>query len=145
MIADRSTLRVSGSSGIGLATVNLLLSLGAFVVEGDINAPPTSSDRLIYQRTDVTDWTELSGLFKRAKTQYGRIDHVFANAGVSTRTTYTEENIDENGDLLEPPHHVVDVNLRAMLNTAALAVFYMKPERQQGGGSLTLTASIVSK
>lgn len=116
------------------------------MVSGDIIAPPpTPSDRLIYQRTDVTSWTELSALFKKAKALHGRIDHVFANAGIPTRTTYTEDAVDENGDLLEPSHRVVDVDLRAVINTTALAVFYMKPERQQGGGSITLTASATSK
>ncbi|EOD45463.1 putative short-chain dehydrogenase reductase sdr protein [Neofusicoccum parvum UCRNP2] len=144
-LKDKVVVVTGGSCGIGLATVNLLVSLGAFVVSGDIIAPPpTSSDRLIYQRTDVTSWTELSALFKKAKALHGRIDHVFANAGIPTRTTYTEDAVDENGDLLEPSHRVVDVDLRAVINTTALAVFYMKPERQQGGGSITLTASATS-
>lgn len=138
--------RAGGSSGIGLATVKLLLSLGAFVVAGDINEPPVPcSDHLAFQKTDVTSWADLSALFKKAKQLHGRIDHVFANAGISTRTNYLEENLDENGDLKEPSFEVLDVNLRGVLNTATLGLHYLKPERQEGGGSIVLTASSTSE
>lgn len=138
--------RTGGSSGIGLATVKLMLSLGAFVVAGDINEPPVPpTEHLSFQRTDVTSWKDLSALFKKAKALHGRIDHVFANAGISTRVNYLEQDVDENGDLLEPSFQVIDVNLRGVLNTATLALYYLRPERQEGGGSIVLTASSTSK
>ncbi|GME34012.1 short chain dehydrogenase [Neofusicoccum parvum] len=138
-------LITGGSSGIGLATVKLMLSLGAFVVAGDINEPPVPpTEHLSFQRTDVTSWKDLSALFKKAKALHGRIDHVFANAGISTRVNYLEQDVDENGDLLEPSFQVIDVNLRGVLNTATLALYYLRPERQEGGGSIVLTASSTS-
>lgn len=81
-------------------------------------------------------------MFKLAKSKHGRIDHVFANAGISGRTTYLDEQLDENGDLLEPNHAVFDINLKGVVNTVALAIHHLK--KQDKGGSIVLTASASS-
>lgn len=72
-----------GSSGIGLATVKLLLTQGAKVIIGDLQEPPAviCSDRLSFLRTDVTSWTDLKDLFETAVKVFGQVNHVFANAG----------------------------------------------------------------
>ncbi|KAL7943589.1 short chain dehydrogenase/reductase [Trichoderma barbatum] len=132
-----------GSAGIGLATVNLLLSLGASVVSGDINPPAASevseTPGLLFVRTDVSKWDDLSALFKKAKEQHGRIDCVFANAGVGPRANYLALETDEQGNLKEPSHENFDVGLRGLINTASLAVHYMK--EQPEGGSIVLMGS----
>ncbi|EGU72735.1 hypothetical protein FOXB_16757, partial [Fusarium oxysporum f. sp. conglutinans Fo5176] len=75
-----------GSSGIGLATVELLLSLGASVVCGDVQAPQKDlGGTYTFIKTDVSIWRDLVALFNNTKKIYGRIDHVFANAGVGPR------------------------------------------------------------
>jgi len=103
---------------------------------------PIQHDRLTFVKTNVTTWTDLSAIFKAAKAKHGKIDHVFANAGISGRTTYLDEKVDENGDLLEPNHLVYDINLKGAVNTCALAIHYMR--RQDLGGSIVLTASASS-
>jgi len=103
---------------------------------------PIQADRLTYVKTNVTSWADLSALFKAAKAKHGKIDHVFANAGISGRTTYLDEQVDENGDLLEPTQLVYDINLKGAINTCALAIHYMR--RQESGGSIVLTASASS-
>lgn len=90
----------------------------------------------------MTSWKDLSDLFKLAKSKHGKIDHVFANAGIPGRTNYLDERFDENGDLLEPTHLVFDINLKAVVNTCALAIHYLR--RQEHGGSIVLTASASS-
>lgn len=71
-----------GSSGIGLATVKLLSSLGAKVVLGDLNPPPDLDDtNVLYYHLDVTSWKDLVGMFKKALEIHRVIDHVFCNAG----------------------------------------------------------------
>jgi NAD(P)-dependent dehydrogenase (short-subunit alcohol dehydrogenase family) len=54
------------------------------VVCGDINPVPddlNAEKNIVFQKVDVTSWAELSSLFKKAKSTFGQIDHVFANAG----------------------------------------------------------------
>ncbi|KAH7169617.1 uncharacterized protein B0J16DRAFT_359209 [Fusarium flagelliforme] len=100
-----------GSSGIGLATVELLLSIGASVVNGDIQTPEkemTGAYKFI--KTDVTKWEELLVLFNKAKEAHGRIDHVFANAGIGPCADYLSTQLDQNGNIMEPSSRNLDVN-----------------------------------
>lgn len=143
-LAGKVIIITGGSSGIGLATVSLALELGAKVVMGDRNPPPpkVEHENMAFFTLDVTSWDALSGLFEKAVELHGRIDHVFANAGVAPRTTLLEETLDSNGKLLEPDYRVIDINLKSVMNTTALAIHYMK--KQESGGSIVLTASASS-
>ncbi|RYP48178.1 hypothetical protein DL768_005878 [Monosporascus sp. mg162] len=130
-----------GSSGIGLATVSLLLSLGASVINADVQPPiePVDSPRFTFVKTSVTVWAELVALFKETKALHGRIDHVFANAGIGPRANYLATDVDEKGDLKEPTHELLDVNLKGVMNTVTLAIYYMR--QQPGGGSIVINGS----
>ncbi|PVI01154.1 NAD(P)-binding protein [Periconia macrospinosa] len=127
-----------GSSGIGLATVELLASLGALVVSGDIQTPPATGDFLFVQ-TDVRSWTDLRKLFKAAKDKHGRVDYVFANAGIGPRADYLNLGVDENGDLMEPNKDTLDINLNSVVNTVTLAAHYIKGQAE--GGSIVIMGS----
>ena len=127
-----------GSSGIGLATVELLSSLGATIVSADINPPPAPGS-FVYVQTDVTQWSSLTKLFKSAIAAHGRIDFVFANAGIGPRANYLELATDSEGELLPPASATLDANLDSVVNTATLAVHYMKT--QSTGGSIVLMGS----
>ncbi|KAL0261336.1 hypothetical protein SLS55_002766 [Diplodia seriata] len=135
-----------GSSGIGLATVSLALKHGAKVVIGDLNPPPPEVREhasSTFVPLDVTSWAALSEIFEKAVEQHGRIDHVFANAGVAPRTTLLEDKLDSNGKLQEPDYSVIDINLKSVLSTTALALHHMRKQRPPGG-SIVLTASASS-
>jgi NAD(P)-dependent dehydrogenase (short-subunit alcohol dehydrogenase family) len=121
------TSKSGGSSGIGLATVELLVSLGASVVSGDIQAPPAR-----------TSWTDLTKLFKAAKEKHGRLDYVFANAGIGPRANYLALDIDENGDPKEPNRDQSEI-LNSVINTATLGVHQMKEQTE--GGSIVIMGS----
>ncbi|KAK1087842.1 hypothetical protein LTR48_002203 [Friedmanniomyces endolithicus] len=87
-LTGKIVVLTGGSSGIGLATTQLLLKLGASVVSGDINPPPVEHDRLSFIKTNVTQWSDLVALFDHAKERHGRIDHALANDELITwRTT----------------------------------------------------------
>ncbi|RYP68523.1 hypothetical protein DL771_006600 [Monosporascus sp. 5C6A] len=130
-----------GSSGIGLATVSLLLSLGASVVNADVQPPtePVDSPLFTFVETNVKIWAELVVLFKKTKELHGRIDHVFANAGIGPRANYLATDVDEKGDLKEPTHELLDVSLKGVINTVTLAIYYMR--QQPGGGSIVINGS----
>jgi NAD(P)-dependent dehydrogenase (short-subunit alcohol dehydrogenase family) len=119
-----------------------LLSLGASVVSGDIQPPPAElaeASAFLFVQTNVTVWSDLTALFKKAKGQHGQIDCVFANAGIGPRANYLELETDENGELKEPARDTVDVNLISVVHTASLAVHYIKQQPQ--GGSIVLMGS----
>ncbi|KAK3673651.1 hypothetical protein LTR78_006556 [Recurvomyces mirabilis] len=132
-----------GSSGIGLATTNLLLDHGAIVVSGDIHECPLKHKNLASHIANVVDWSSLSALFDKAKDQHGRIDHVFANAGISGRADYVNPRLNEQGKLLEPDHTTLDTNLKAVINTAYLAIHHFKSQSPPTG-SIVCTASIAA-
>ncbi|KAH8816707.1 short chain dehydrogenase/reductase [Xylogone sp. PMI_703] len=132
-----------GSSGIGLATVKLLLSLGASVVSGDIQSPSApelaENPAFLFVQTNVTSWTDLNTLFKKAKELFGQVNYAFANAGIGPRANYVVLETDENGDPKEPVHDTLEINLKSVLNTASLAVHYLK--QQPEGGAVVLMGS----
>ncbi|KXH27874.1 short-chain dehydrogenase [Colletotrichum simmondsii] len=129
-----------GSSGIGLAAVNTLLSQGASVINADIQPPAEQPENsYTFVKTDVTVWAEQIALFKKAKEIYGRIDHVFANAGLGPRANYLSMEVDENGDLKEPTHQLLDVSLTGVMHTATIAIYYMR--QQAEGGSIVINGS----
>lgn len=131
------------SSGIGLSTVRLLLSLKAKVAVGDINPPPDEVlSKVVYTKVDVTSWDDQKALFKAATEKYGRIDHAFANAGVPPTDTFLEDNVDDKGEPLPPNLKTVQINYIGVIYTVKLAVHHIRKNPE--GGSIVLTGSASS-
>lgn len=83
-----------GSSGIGWALVQRLLSLGWRVVIADIHAPPkgeslpdddNDDDKTLFIKTDVSSWEQQADMFKRAYEWGKRLDFCALNAGIDDR------------------------------------------------------------
>ncbi|KAI1190356.1 short chain dehydrogenase [Nemania serpens] len=142
-LKDKVVVVTGSSSGIGLATVQLLLSQGASVIGTDLHEPAegvVSSPHFTFRSSNVTEWQHLVKVFKTALELHSRVDHVFANAGIAPRVNYVSGiELDDDGDPKEPASVVLDVNLKATINTAALGVHYIR--QNPSGGSVVINAS----
>ncbi|KAF1949676.1 NAD(P)-binding protein [Byssothecium circinans] len=130
-------------TGIGLATLNLLLAHGAKVFTSDLNPLPSQHANIPFKKVDVTSWSDQAGLFKAAHAEYGRIDHVFANAGIGPTESFLEEDLDEDGELKKPNLKTVEVNLTGVIYTVKLGIHYLRKNGAEGG-SVVMTASASS-
>jgi NAD(P)-dependent dehydrogenase (short-subunit alcohol dehydrogenase family) len=125
-----------GSSGIGLATVQRFVQEGAYAFifgrgQSEIDvAVKQIGKNVTGVQGDVSNLADLDRLYDMVKRQKGRIDILFANAGIlefAPLGSITESQFDKS----------FDINVRGLLFTVqkALPLF-------QDGGSIILTASI---
>lgn len=130
------------SSGIGAATVNKVIEAGHKAV---ITARSTDKLAKIVQRwgednvlavtADVSKLHEMNNVINKAKEKFGRVDVVFANAGMGVSTPGIE-----NG---EPDEWktMIDVNINALLYTAKASL----PALKETQGHFIVTSSIAGK
>jgi len=128
-----------GNSGIGLATAQLFVTEGAYVFiigrrqsELDAAVKQIGKNNVTGVQGDVSNLADLDRLYDTVKQQKGRIDVLFANAGIIELApigSITESHFDK----------IFNVNVKGLLFTVqkALTLF------QDGdGGSIVLTGSI---
>jgi NADP-dependent 3-hydroxy acid dehydrogenase YdfG len=139
-LRDKVIAITGASSGIGEATARLLAERGATVAIG-----ARRTDRLdelatelrgagatmLVVATDVTRRQDLERLVKRTVDQFGRLDVLVSNAGISKIGPVGDVDVDGWSAM-------IDVNLRGVLHgiAAAMPVF-----RSQGRGHFVTTVS----
>jgi NAD(P)-dependent dehydrogenase (short-subunit alcohol dehydrogenase family) len=137
-LEGKVALITGGNSGIGLATAKAFASEGAYTFitgrrEAELAAAVKEIGRNVTSvRGDVSNHGDLDRLFAQIKREMGRLDIVFANAGVARYArfgTITEELYDS----------IFDINVKGLLFTVQKALPLM-PD----GGSIILNASIVA-
>jgi NAD(P)-dependent dehydrogenase (short-subunit alcohol dehydrogenase family) len=146
-VANKTAVVTGGCSGIGLATVKLMASLGCNVLVGDLQDQPADEDGLFahenvrYRQCDISKWESLASFFATASTCFGGpIDIVAANAGINEYgDQLSRTRRDAAGKWLEPDYRTLDVDLKGAINTVALALNHFDTTR---GGSIILTASL---
>ena len=136
---DKIAVITGGNSGIGLATAQRFIEDGAQVVITGRNlealdaAVAQLGDRAIGIRGDVTKFEDLDRLFAQIQERFGRIDVLFANAGIAPLVpceAVTEEHFD----------NLFNTNVRGLFFTVQKALPLLSK-----GASIILNASVVAQ
>ncbi|RXZ80555.1 SDR family oxidoreductase [Paenibacillaceae bacterium] len=130
-----------GGSGIGRGAALLLAREGARIclldrtveeAEKVIRQIEKEGGQAIVAKTDVSQSAEVEAGMRKAAEHFGRIDIVFANAGINGTWTPLEDLSVEDWD------QTIHINLRGTFLLMKYAVPYLK----QNGGSVIVTSSI---
>ncbi|KAB2109096.1 hypothetical protein AG0111_0g2557 [Alternaria gaisen] len=142
-VVNAPHILLGASSGIGLATLRRVLKHGGKVFASDLNPLPEPENTSVpFMKVDVTSWTDQVAMFKAAKEKYGRLDHVFANAGIGSSFSLLEDDVDTQGDLLPPKLDTINVNLIGCIFTVKLGIYHLG--KNPRGGSIVMTGSASS-
>jgi NAD(P)-dependent dehydrogenase (short-subunit alcohol dehydrogenase family) len=137
-LSGKVAVVTGGNSGIGLSTAQLFAAEGAQVVVTGRRRPELDAavaaigHGAVGVRGDVAKLADLDALYAEVKSKFGRIDVLFANAGVCELAPLggvSEEHFDK----------VFDINVKGLLFTVqkALPLF-------ADGGSIILNSSVAN-
>ena len=140
-LQGRVTAITGGALGIGRATARLFAAEGATVAIGDVDVADAeavakeivgSGGRALALGVDVGEAAQVQTFVDRIVAEHGRLDVMFANAGIA-----------HSAPFLEHPeaqwHRVLRVNLTGVFHCGQIAARQMV---RQGGGRIIATASI---
>ena len=123
------------SGGIGVSSVELFQREGAKVVGVDVLADTPGDLALV---VDVTDEQQVIDMYKKVRDEFGRIDVLFNNAGISPT---------DDGSVLETTleayQRVQDVNLKSVFLCCKHGIPHLL-QNDPPGGSVINTASFVA-
>src|SRR6266850_443786 len=137
-LEGKIALVTGGNSGIGLATAKRFVNEGAYVfITGRRDPELAAAAKEIGRNVtgvqgDVSNLADLDRLFARIKLDKGKLDIVFANAGIGKLAAF--------GDITEELYDLTfDINVKGLLFTVQKALPLL-PD----GASIILNASIVA-
>ncbi|OPF95221.1 SDR family NAD(P)-dependent oxidoreductase [Rhodopseudomonas palustris] len=137
-LSGKTALITGGNSGIGLATAKLFVTEGARVtITGRDRARLDAAARelgaqALAVEADVTDVAAIENAVARAAERFGKLDIVFANAGIPGATPL-------GGTSLAAFEQVIRTNLTAVFFTVQAALPYLND-----GASIILNGSVIS-
>jgi NAD(P)-dependent dehydrogenase (short-subunit alcohol dehydrogenase family) len=132
------------TSGIGAATAKLFAAEGATVVitgrrtrEGEAiqRAIEQTGAKALFVQTEISDESSVKNLFSIVESKFGRLDYVFANAGIEgdVGVNVTEQTHDHY-------RRVFDINVFGVIATLKYAIPLME---RSGGGAIVTNASVL--
>src|SRR5579883_2011426 len=147
-VSGRIVFVTGAASGLGLAYSEVLAENGAHVVMTDIDAPALAERASTLGAAgyavetivlDVAQTAALREAIASTAKRHGRLDVVFANAGISAGTgPFTEAGAILNVSL-DKWREVVEINLTSIFATIQAAA---RPMIEQRGGRIIVTSSI---
>jgi NAD(P)-dependent dehydrogenase (short-subunit alcohol dehydrogenase family) len=148
-MGKKSAFITGGASGMGLAVAQELSNrtnedwdLHLIDLNAEAGKKAASSlKNAHFHQTNVTDYNSLISAFEAAFSTSGRLDFVYANAGIVERDNFYEKH-----DLSKPPpppnQLSVDINLKAVVDTCYAALHYFrKNPKEVESPALVMTAS----
>jgi len=135
---NKIALVTGGNSGIGLATAQLYKEHGAKVIitasskQSFDKAQKELGDQFDIVQTDVSKATELDRLYAHIKTKYGKLDVLFANAGIAK---------------FRPTSDVDEAHFDSQFNTNVKGLYFTVAKALpllSDGSSVILNASVVA-
>ena len=136
---EKVAVITGGSSGIGKATVQLLVEEGARVVFGDIlddrgkKLADELGENAVYLHTNVRNESEIKALIDLAVSKFGRLDIIFNNAGFGG----------VGGRIEETDTDAFDVTMETLFRSVVLGMKHAAPiMKNQGSGVILNTASL---
>ena len=147
-VAGHVALVTGAASGIGLAMTEVMAENGARVVMVDVDADGLNQAAEKLRQAgravetaiaDVADSDRLTQVIDAAATTHGRLDAVFANAGMSAGPGYATAPVGQiEAVSLELWEKVLRVNLTGVFVTMRAAATHMKRQRS---GRIIVTSS----
>jgi len=132
-LADLRAVVTGAGSGIGLATVELMIREGARVAALDLR-PPEQRERLLSITADVTDQSSMDAAAAHVLETLGGVDILVCNAGIGASGTVVDNDDDEW-------RRVFDVNVLGIVRTVRP---FLGVLRASDNAAIVCTASIVS-
>jgi NADP-dependent 3-hydroxy acid dehydrogenase YdfG len=143
MADDRVLLITGASSGIGAATARRAAEAGYRLALGarredrlrELVDELGGAERAIGVRCDVAEWDEVDAFARATLDAFGRIDAVFANAGVGAKRGFLEESVE----------HWRSMVLTNVLGVALTIRATLPHLLERGTGHYLLTSSVAGR
>jgi len=139
ILDDKHCIITGGAGSVGLASAKAMAEEGAriMLVDRDMAELEQAADSIgakdtLIAAADISDSTQVQAFVKQAAENWGKIDVVFANAGISGTNASVADFPEDVFD------DVMDINVRGTFLTLKHAIPHMRD-----GGSIVVTSSIM--